>query len=106
MNRVAALLRSIKDNLAMTYVDRTGAKKDTVTAWMADETWFSAEAAVQHGFADLVTAESAVTACFDTNGYRNVPDWVKRRMRDSASGQPALDVRRQRIADMQQRAAA
>lgn len=104
MQRVAALLESIKGNLATTYVDRTGAKKGDIEAWMSDETWFGADAAVEHGFADAITADSAVSACFDVNGFRNVPDWVRRRMRDSIA-QPKLDVRRQRIAAMKQRAA-
>lgn len=104
LERVIALLKSVKGNLAETYVDRTGNKRGTVEAWMSEETWFTADAALQHGFVDAVTADSAVTACLDVSGFRNVPDWVKRRVQDAAR-QPALDMRRHRIADLQQRAA-
>lgn len=104
LERVIALLRSVKDNLVGTYVDRTGAKTEAVRDWMNDETWFTAEAAVQFGFADAVTAESAVAACFDLKAFRNVPEDLKRRMQNN-QGRPALDIRRRRLDDMQQRAA-
>lgn len=105
MDRVKALLRSVKDNLITTYVDRTGAKKADIGNWMNDETWFTADAAVQHGFADAISAESAVTACFDPSGFRNVPDALKRRMQ-AAAPQPVLDIRRHRLADQGKRVAA
>lgn len=105
LERVIALLKSVKGNLADTYVDRTGNKKADVEAWMGEETWFTAEAALQHGFVDAVSGESAVTACLDIKGFRNVPDWVKRKVQDKAH-QPALDLRRHRLADLQQRALA
>ena len=53
---------------------RTGNLRDKLEAWMEDETWFTAEAAVQHGFADGVTQEQKVAASFNLlNHYRNVP---------------------------------
>jgi ATP-dependent Clp endopeptidase proteolytic subunit ClpP len=103
LERVIALLKSVKGNLAQTYVDRTGNKADQVNAWMGEETWFTAEAAMQHGFADVVTADSTVTARFDPSGFRNVPDWVKQRLNNSAA-QPVLDIRRARIAKALNRA--
>lgn len=103
LQRVIALLRSVKGNLADTYVGRTGNTKTQVEAWMGEETWFTADAALQHGFVDAVAAESAVTACFDVRGFRHVPDWVRARMQNT-SPQPVLDMRRHRIADQQQRA--
>jgi ATP-dependent Clp protease protease subunit len=105
LERVIALLKSVKGNLVDTYVERVGAKKADVEAWMNDETWFTAESALQHGFVDAVTNDSQVTACLDVKAFRNVPDWVKRRVQDAAR-QPSLDMRRHRIADIQQRAAA
>lgn len=98
LRRVAALLDTIKNNLTATYVDRTGSKAAEVDAWMDDETWFTAEAAVERGFADKVTSESQVHACFDPRWFRNVPAGLKARMSASA-GTPTLDLRRQRIAD-------
>lgn len=107
MLRVAALLRTIKGNLADTYVSRTGLAKSEIENWMSEETWFTAEAAMQKGFADAVTAESAVTACFDPTGFRNVPEALKRRLANAKPDhQPLLNIRRQRLSEQQQRLAA
>lgn len=105
MDRVKALLKQVKGNLTATYVDRTGNKADKVEAWMSDETWFTADAAVDHGFADAVIAEQAVSACFDLSPFRNAPQALKDRMRN-AIATPALDVRRGRITEHQRRVAA
>lgn len=104
MQRVAALLKTVKGNLVDTYVDRTSCKASDAEAWMDEETWFTADAAMQHGFADAVTAETAVTACFDVSGFRNAPEALKRRTQ--AAAQPAADIRRQRLHEQQQRVGA
>lgn len=109
MDRVKNLLRQIKGNLVGTYVDRTANKSDKVTAWMDDETWFTADAAVEHGFADAVTPETPVTACFDMKAYRNVPE-AYRRLVDNATqtarGSMARELAAIRIAENGRRVAA
>lgn len=104
MQRVAALLKTVKGNLIDTYVDRTACKASDAEAWMNEETWFTADAAMQCGFADAITAETAVTACFDVNCFRNAPESLKRRAQ--AAAQPTIDIRRQRLHEQQQRVAA
>lgn len=97
MQRVAALLRTVKGNLVDTYRDRTGNSPEQLAAWMDEETWFSASTAVQHGFATSIAKETAVTACFGLmHDFRNVPEALKRQLQTSAP-QPELDVRRGRI---------
>ena len=74
MQRVAALLTQIKGSLADTYAQRTGHDRKRLEAWMSAETWFTADDAVQHKFADVVAREQPVAACFGLLGhYRNVP---------------------------------
>ena len=74
MNRVAALLNQVKGNLADTYAARTGKLRAEIETWMNDETWLTADAAVQHGFADMVTQEQRVAASFEMLAhFRNVP---------------------------------
>lgn len=104
MDRVKALLKQVKGNLTQTYADRTGNNAADIEAWMNDETWLTAEAAVERGFADRVIEAQAVAACFDVSHFRNVPQAFKDRMRNAVST-PELDVRRARIADLQRRAA-
>ena len=105
MDRVKALLKQVKNNLTTTYVDRTGNKAAKVEEWMSDETWFTADAAVDNGFADAVISEQAVAACFDLSPFRNAPQALKDRMRN-AIATPALDVRRGRIHEHHRRVAA
>jgi ATP-dependent Clp protease protease subunit len=103
MDRVKALLEQVKGNLVGTYVDRTGNKAGDVEAWMDEETWFTAEAAVERGFADAVTKETQVAACFALDRFRNVPQALRARAANAAP-QPVLDMRRTRIADIRERA--
>jgi ATP-dependent Clp protease protease subunit len=105
MDRVKALLQQVKGNLTNTYVDRTKNKADQVNAWMDDETWFTAEAAVEHGFADTVISAQAVNACFDLSPFRNIPQALKQRLQNGVAT-PELDMRRARISDITQRLAA
>lgn len=105
MDRVKALLQQVKGNLTATYVDRTKNKAADVANWMDDETWFTAESAVEHGFADSVISAQAVNACFDLSPFRNIPQAAKQRLQNGIAT-PELDMRRVRIAEQTQRAAA
>lgn len=55
----AGLLEKIDESLVKTYADRTGQDAEQIRDWMRDETWFTADEAVQHGFADKVAEASA-----------------------------------------------
>ncbi len=102
MQRVAALLQQVKGSLSDTYAARTGQQKDQLNAWMDDETWMSAETAVQYGFADAVTDAQQVSASFNLlKNFRNVPDALRRRM--DAGARPMLDKAVIRIKDMEAR---
>ena len=105
MRRTAALLDQVKGNLAQTYVDRTGSRIDQIEQWMSDESWFTADEAVQYGFADAVTNPSRVTACFDPSMFRHVPEALRKRMA-SAIPTPMLDRHRASLRDNERRVAA
>ena len=86
MQRTAALLDQIKGNLVDTYKTRTGQTPKKLADWMDAETWFDANDAVEHGFADKITAEQPVAACFDLKNFHNVPAAYKRRTVASGAG--------------------
>jgi ATP-dependent Clp protease protease subunit len=93
MQRVAALLEQVKGNLADTYAKRTGQTRPTVDAWMSDETWLTAQAAVDAGYADAITAEQRVAACFELlRNYKHVPKSLR-----NGSGAGAIDIAAVRI---------
>jgi len=103
MQRMSALLTQIKGNLADTYAQRTGHQRDQLAAWMDDETWMTADTAVHQGFADSVTQEQRVSACFGMlRNYRNVPDALRRRS-DNPDSRPLLDMAAIRLAHQAER---
>ena len=69
----AELLDKIAGSLIDTYVQASGAEKDQVVSWMDDETWFTAEEAVDAGFADAVEDGANVEASFDLSLYQHAP---------------------------------
>ena len=96
MLRVAALLEQVKGSLADTYAGRTKQPLDKLKAWMDDETWMAADTAVQYGFADGVTNEQPVSACWRLDPYKKVPEQL--RARAVAQMFAARDVAAVRIA--------
>ncbi len=54
LQKTAALLDKIDGTLIETYVDRTGQTAEQVAEWMAAETWFTAQEAVDNGFANVI----------------------------------------------------
>jgi ATP-dependent protease ClpP protease subunit len=56
MEKTASLLHAISGDLAGIYARRTGRAAGELRALMRDETWFTAEKAVEAGFADRVVA--------------------------------------------------
>lgn len=55
------VLQKIDDSMAKDYARQTGNTAQQALEWMSEETWFSAEEAMEHGFADRI-AEEAVSA--------------------------------------------
>jgi ATP-dependent Clp protease, protease subunit len=103
MLRTAALLDQVKGNLTGTYAARTGNQRAQLETWMNDETWLTAEAAVQYGFADAVTQEQRVAASFEMLAhFRNVPDALRRRPENDAA-RPIRDIAAVRIAQQAER---
>lgn len=74
----AELLRKIDGTLVQTYVDRTGQGADQVAAWMAAETWFTAQEAVDAGFADSIAdAAPKASASWNLSAYAKAPAMPK-----------------------------
>lgn len=76
MRKMADLLEKIDGNIVDMYHRRTGQTVDKIQEWMAAETWFTADEAVQHGFADALMAEDTqeeAVAAFNLDRFRNAP---------------------------------
>lgn len=86
MRKMADTLETIRGSLVGTYARRTGHDTAQIEAWMDAETWFNAEEAVEHGFADEIVEgreiDARIAACL-TN-YRNVPAPLAAMLRQEA----------------------
>lgn len=72
--RAVRALETAKASILDAYSLRVS-DRDQLSAWMADETWFSAEAAVAAGFADLVdTGVAAATVRVPKGMFRHAPE--------------------------------
>jgi ATP-dependent Clp protease, protease subunit len=59
---VAALLEKIDGTIVDDYARKTGADREQIEAWMAAETWFTAEEAIEHKFADAIEEDAPIAA--------------------------------------------
>lgn len=84
LRKSADTLDKVRESLISVYEDKTGMSRDDITALMDEETWLTAEEAVEKGFADQVE-EMAISASlhdqtltvngqsFDLMKYAKVP---------------------------------
>lgn len=75
MRASADILDKIDAGLVGDYTARTGKTAEEVTAWMDAETWFTAQEAVDNGFADRVieVAGKGTQNQWDLSAYANAP---------------------------------
>jgi ATP-dependent Clp endopeptidase proteolytic subunit ClpP len=76
MRELAVALEKMKANMVAAYVAKSGMPEDEVRQMMTDETWMTAQEAVDYGFADELGAEVQMAANFDLSKFRNTPDAV------------------------------
>lgn len=82
----AALLEKFDGTMIDTYVKATGQTREQIAAWVAAETWFTAQEAVDAGFADRIAGEddgSANALAWDLSVFERAPQ---------ASAPPAADA--------------
>ena len=76
MRTTAGLLDKVDGVLVDGYAKKTGKSADEIVAWMKAETWFTAQEAVDAGFANSVTAigtAKAQASAFNVAAYANAP---------------------------------
>ncbi len=74
MRKQAELLDKVDGSIAAFYQEKTGLGEKKIMDWMADETWFTAEEASEHGFVDSVfTKGEKASNRYDLSAYSNAP---------------------------------
>ncbi len=73
MRKAADLMEKMGDRLVNIYVSKTGKDETEIRNWMDEETWFTADEALEAGFIDYVEEPIALAAKFDINklNYKN-----------------------------------
>lgn len=69
------LLDKVDTSLINDYVRRTDNSVEQVTTWLEDETWFTADEAVEHGFADrkVEVVQKRTKNAWNLSAYKNTP---------------------------------
>lgn len=73
LRKEADLLDKIDGTLADTYASKTGKELEQVAGWMADETWFTAAEALEHGFATSIAETEAKASVWNLSAYDKAP---------------------------------
>lgn len=75
MSKTGELLGKIDADLTNDYARRTGKEESEIAAWMDDETWFTADEAVENGFADrkVEVVEKRSKNAWNLSAYKNAP---------------------------------
>lgn len=84
MRKCAEMLDKLRGTISSQYARKTGMGEDEIEGLMDEETWFTAEEAVERGFADRMSDAEPVAACVDVemlSKFRNAPEQL------SASGE-------------------
>jgi ATP-dependent Clp endopeptidase proteolytic subunit ClpP len=73
MRKAADLMDKMGQRLLSIYASKTGREESEIQGWMDDETWFTAEEALESGFIDRVERPILLAAKFDVTklDYRN-----------------------------------
>lgn len=101
LTKMVDLLNKVDAAIVNDYERKTGKDRDQIENWMADETWFSAEEALENGFIDQLIEEDAVenTAKWDLSAYSNAPKNMNSTKSSDDEFEKELMARRRRQAE-------
>lgn len=105
MRDFADNLDKVRDNIVGVYGDRSGNDHKTLTKWMTDETWMTADEAKARGFVDVITGERDIQNHFDLSKYRykHPPQRAPMAARGDLDERAFLAHMQQRVAALQGR---
>jgi len=94
MLQMADLLDKVDALIVIDYARKTKAENRQIKDWMAAETWFSAQEALENGFIDRIYETPAPENKFNLSAFDNVPDRLKQK---EGKEDPAVAVFRQHL---------
>lgn len=95
MEKMAEVLRTYDEALANAYVLKTGRSKDEILQLMNDETWLTAERAVELGFVDAISEEGA--ALTNASGMMAVTPEMVAEFREAKAKEKAAEEEKENL---------
>jgi len=104
MRKMAEDMDKIDQSIVAAYEEKTGLDKDEILELMKDETWMTAEEAVEKGFADEIEGSKNVAASLqdgflilngqkmDLSKFNNVPDYLKNLIKQNKDNKTTVDA--------------
>ena len=90
VRKAADELEKFSDNIAKVYADRAGGTPEQWRSAMRDETWYTADEAVDAGLADKVgDGAAAMPGELDLSAFAAIPDRIMARLREMPLRQPS-----------------
>lgn len=86
---MAGVLEQLDNSFIADYAAKTGKAAAEIGAWMDAETWFNAQDAVNHGFADRVETGKQASNHWNLTAYRNAPQELLQPREPAPVAQPA-----------------
>lgn len=93
MLTMADLLDKVDGQIAADYVRATGQKREQIDQWMAEETWFTEDEALEHGFIDRIYEGDAVESRFDLSAFKNAPKTLTERRKAPSDDEIAAQMK-------------
>lgn len=95
--KAAGVLKKTGDMMVGTYAERSGASEADVAEMMADETWFTAQEAVDAGFADAISEDVQIAALaqYDVTAltkFKNVPETLRKAFAEKPANDTQLPL--------------
>ncbi|BCN88895.1 MULTISPECIES: head maturation protease, ClpP-related [Staphylococcus] len=78
MQKAVDMLDSVNKGIANAYINKTGKTEDEILSLMNKETWFNAQDAVEHGFADSKMFDEAARRLVANSGQMLSDDVINR----------------------------
>jgi len=72
----------INESIANDYMKKSGNSQEKVLEWMSEETWFTAQEALDNKFVDRIYDGEPVEGSYDLAIFGNIPDEIKARNKD------------------------
>ena len=102
MRKVAEILEKIAGQIANIYTSNSNLDKDDVLQKMSEETWFTAEEALEAGFADNIVDYGEMAAMaydIDKYSYAHVPEAVQKLAAEFKTQQTAFEIENDSVSE-------